>query len=64
MKINLLKTITYRIIGTLTTIFISHSMGVSLKLSSLIGLGELILKPFIYFLHEIVWGKILNLENN
>jgi uncharacterized membrane protein len=54
-KRHLLKTITYRILGTLTTIIAAYCIGGSLKVASLLGLGELIIKPVIYFLHERVW---------
>jgi uncharacterized membrane protein len=52
---HILKTISYRILGTLTTVIVAYSLGASLELSSLLGVGELILKPVIYFLHERLW---------
>lgn len=51
------KTISYRILGTTVTIVTAHLCGLSLKMSSLIGLGELIIKPLLYFLHERLWFK-------
>ena len=54
---HLVKTITYRILGTLTTVIGAYLIGGSLKVASLLGLGELILKPIIYFLHERVWYR-------
>lgn len=51
------KTISYRILGTTVTIITAHLCGLSLKMSSLIGLGELLIKPLLYFLHERVWFK-------
>lgn len=51
------KTISYRILGTTVTIVTAYLCGLSLKMSSLIGLGELIIKPLLYFLHERVWFK-------
>jgi uncharacterized membrane protein len=64
-KRHLIKTITYRILGTLTTIIGAYIIGGSLKVASLLGLGELILKPIIYFLHERVWYRYIKfgLEN-
>jgi uncharacterized membrane protein len=56
-KRHLIKTITYRILGTLTTVIAAYIIGGSLKVASLLGLGELVLKPVIYFLHERVWYK-------
>ena len=51
VKRHILKTISYRIIGTLTTVIVAYLLGASLEVSSLLGLGELILKPIlsIYF---------------
>jgi uncharacterized membrane protein len=57
-KRSLLKTISYRILATIVTILIAFFMGVSFEYSTLIGLTELIIKPFIYFLHEEIWRKI------
>jgi len=64
-KRHLLKTITYRILGTLTTVIAAYLIGGSLKVASLLGLGELVLKPVIYFLHERVWYRYIKfgLEN-
>ena len=64
-KRHLVKTITYRILGTLTTVIGAYLIGGSLKAASLLGLGELILKPIIYFLHERVWYRYIKfgLEN-
>ena len=65
-KRHLLKTITYRILGTLTTVITAYLIGGSFKVASLLGLGELLLKPVIYFLHERVWYKYIKfgLEKN
>ena len=52
---HILKTISYRILGTLTTVSVAYSLGASIELSSLLGVGELLLKPVIYFLHERLW---------
>lgn len=61
---HILKTISYRILGTLTTITIAFSLGASIELSSIIGVGELLLKPIIYFLHERVWFKFIRIGKN
>lgn len=54
---HILKTISYRILGTITTVAVAYSLGASIQLSSLLGIGELILKPIIYFLHERLWYR-------
>ena len=65
-KRHLIKTVTYRILGTLTTVITAYLIGGSFKVASLLGLGELILKPVIYFLHERVWYRYIKfgLENS
>jgi uncharacterized membrane protein len=49
LKRHILKTISYRILGTLITVIVAYSLGASLKVSSMLGVGELVLKPVIYF---------------
>ena len=62
LKRHILKTISYRILGTLTTVIIAYSLGASLKVSSMLGVGELVLKPVIYFLHERIWYKYIRIK--
>jgi uncharacterized membrane protein len=59
---HILKTITYRFFATLTTIATALYLGASLEVSSLLGLGELLIKPIIYFFHERIWYKIIKLK--
>ncbi len=59
VKRHIAKTITYRLIGTLTTIILTVFAGLPLKWAGMVGLGELILKPIIYFLHERIWYKFI-----
>jgi uncharacterized membrane protein len=60
---HILKTLSYRILGTLTTVFVAYSLGASLELSSLLGVGELLIKPVLYFFHERVWYKYIRIGN-
>ena len=62
LKRHILKTITYRILGTLTTFITAYLLGASLEISSLLSLGELVLKPIIYFIHERFWFKFIKLK--
>ena len=59
---HVLKTLTYRFFATLTTIGTALLLGASVEVSSLIGLGELLIKPFIYFLHERAWYKMIKIK--
>jgi uncharacterized membrane protein len=57
IKRHIVKSITYRIVGTLTTIALSLWAGLPIKWAGMVGIGELILKPILYFLHERAWYK-------
>jgi len=57
VKRHLLKTVSYRIIGTLITILLTVSAGLPIKWAAIVGVGELIIKPIMYFLHERIWYK-------
>lgn len=61
-KRHLLKTITYRIIGTLITILTAYFFGATIEVSTLLGVGELTLKPIVYFIHERVWFKYIRFK--
>jgi uncharacterized membrane protein len=57
LKRHILKTITYRILGTSFTILVAFLIGGSLEVASLLGLSELLFKPLLYFIHERIWFK-------
>jgi uncharacterized membrane protein len=59
---HILKTLTYRFFATITTITTAFLLGASIEVSSLIGLGELLIKPLIYFFHERVWYKFIKVK--
>jgi uncharacterized membrane protein len=61
MARHILKTLSYRLIASLTTVIIAYSFGLSIELSALIGFGEIIVKPAIYFLHERVWYNFIRI---
>lgn len=58
VKRSLLKTISWRIIGTLDTILISWVITGALSLAFSIGFIELVTKMVLYFFHERAWTKI------
>lgn len=58
LKRHILKTISYRVLATTTTIGTAMYFGASLEISALLGMGELLIKPFLYFIHERVWYKV------
>ncbi len=54
-KRHALKTITWRIVGTLDTFLLSWLITGSIKLGGAIAGVEVITKMFLYYLHERVW---------
>ena len=59
---HILKTVSYRFIGTLTTFLTAYLLGASLELSSLLGIGEILIKPVLYFFHERAWYKFVKIR--
>jgi len=55
---SILKTITFRIIATITTFILVLIITGDLIIASVIGILDTILKLFIYYSHERVWNKI------
>ena len=55
---SLVKAYSYRCCGTLTTIVISYVITGQFILSLGIGATEMVIKPFIYWLHERVWSRV------
>lgn len=54
---HILKSISWRIIGTLDTALIGFFVSGSFKLGLKIGVFELITKTMLYFVHERVWHR-------
>ena len=52
---DILKTITYRILGTSVTFGIGYLTTGNLSIATTLGFSDLILKPIVYFLHERLW---------
>jgi uncharacterized membrane protein len=59
VKRHIAKSVSYRFIGTITTIILTLLAGLPIKWAGMVGLGELIIKPIIYFLHERIWYKFI-----
>jgi uncharacterized membrane protein len=58
---HVLKTITWRIVGTIDTIVLSWIITGDFKLGLKIGGVEVITKMILYYLHERVWYKYIKL---
>jgi len=63
-KRHILKTITWRIVGTLDTMILSWIITGSLKLGLTIGGVEIITKMVLYYLHERAWYNFSNFGLN
>lgn len=57
VKRHLLKTLTWRVVGTLDTMILSGIITGSWEMGLTIGGVEIITKMILYFLHERVWYR-------
>ena len=55
---SLVKTISWRVVGTLDTILIAWCITGTLQFAFSIGAIELVTKMILYFLHERTWNHI------
>lgn len=55
---SIVKSVSWRVIGTLDTILISWLVTGTLQLALSIGFIELVTKMVLYFFHERIWNKI------
>lgn len=60
----LIKSIGYRIFGTLATVVISFIFTGSVKISVSIGFFEVISKIILYFVYDKIWEKIVKNDKN
>jgi uncharacterized membrane protein len=56
-KRHILKSITYRIVSTLTGFLTIWLISGSIKIGAAFGVVELIYKPIQYYIHERIWYK-------
>jgi len=61
-KVSLLKTLSWRLIGTLDTMMISYLLTGKMDVALSIGGIEVISKMLLYYLHERAWIKLLKRE--
>ncbi|OAI48175.1 hypothetical protein AYO45_01135 [Gammaproteobacteria bacterium SCGC AG-212-F23] len=53
-----IKAVSWRILGTLTTVGVTFSVTNSLVMATSVGVIEFIAKTFLFYLHERLWIKI------
>jgi uncharacterized membrane protein len=61
-KRHILKTVSYRILGSTITVTSAWLLGAPIELASMTGVGELMVKPIFYFLHERVWYQYIKMK--
>ena len=57
IKRHIAKSITYRIVSTLTGFLTIWLISGSIKIGAAFGVAELIYKPIQYYIHERIWYK-------
>ncbi|RDY58840.1 DUF2061 domain-containing protein [Flagellimonas nanhaiensis] len=57
-KRSIVKSISWRVVGTLDTIIISWIVTGTLSVAFSIGIVELVTKMVLYFFHERIWNTI------
>jgi uncharacterized membrane protein len=62
-KRHILKTISWRILGTTDTIFLAWIITGDIKTGASIGIIELFSKMLLYYMHERFWFKYIRMEN-
>ncbi len=55
---SIVKTISWRVLGTLDTIAVSYFITSSFVMAASIGSIEVVTKMFLYYFHERGWNKI------
>lgn len=55
---SLMKTISWRIVGTLDTILISYFITGEISMALSIGSVEVVSKMILYYLHERAWANV------
>ncbi len=56
---SLLKTVSWRIVGTLDTMFIAYFLTGEVSIALSIGSIEVFTKMLLYYLHERFWNKFI-----
>jgi uncharacterized membrane protein len=58
-KILVLKTLSWRVIATCTTMFLAYAVTGQLEFVASIGIGDVILKIIFYYMHEKAWNSTI-----
>jgi len=55
---SIVKALTWRVIATSTTMALAYAVTGDLKVAGAIGMADLVIKLFFYYVHERAWGRI------
>ena len=55
---SIVKALTWRVIATSTTMALAYVATGDIKLAGAIGVADVIIKLFFYYVHERAWGRI------
>ena len=55
---SIIKAVTWRVIATTTTMVLAYAATGDLKIAGAIGVADVIIKLFFYYLHERAWGHL------
>ncbi len=53
---SLVKAISWRLVATVTTIFLVFVFSKDLALGTMVGITELVVKTIVYYVHERMWN--------
>ncbi|MBU0571508.1 MAG: DUF2061 domain-containing protein [Candidatus Omnitrophica bacterium] len=56
-KRSFVKSVTWRIVATLTTMIAVYAYSRNLQESLVVGIGANLIKFFLYYMHERIWDK-------
>ena len=54
----ILKTLSWRVIGSASTFLISYIVTGQLMLATGIAITQMIVNTILYYIHEVVWNKV------
>jgi len=57
-KRSVLKALTWRAIATSTTMALAYAATGDMKIAGAIGAADVVIKLFLYYVHERAWGRI------
>lgn len=55
---SLAKAVSYRLLGSGVSVLVVLAFTGNMALSGAIGLGDLVIKTFAYYIHERIWANI------